>query len=291
MIGPALALAAGLAGAALQDAAPPPATNPMDAMPGMAGAPLSPPMPASPAASPAPAWNGLYEADGVYGASNMAMARQMMRQDMGGQILSGGSLDLLEYQAGAGGGYRWEGETWVGGALNQFVLRTEGEGGGREGLQTAEVDGYLSHALGPYTDLEFGLRQDVAPIGRSSLALQAQTLAPYGVALTGGLYISTLGEALGRIEASAAWFVTQRLELRPRVELNFAAQDTPATLTGRGLSDAELGLRMLYDIRRSFAPYVGVSWDRRVGVTATYWRARGWSPNETTLVTGLAAFF
>jgi copper resistance protein B len=240
---------------------------------------------------PPPVWSGVYEADATQGDAVMAAAREMMRQEMGGQILSGGALDLAEYQAGSGGGYRWEGEAWVGGDLDRFVLHSEGEGASRFGLQTGEVDGFYSRAIGPYADLQLGVRQDLAPVGRTSLAAQIETLAPYGVALTGGIYISTLGEVLGRLEASTAWFVTQRLELRPRVELNFAAQNSPATLTGRGLSDAELGLRLLYDIRRAFAPYVGVSWDRRVGAAAADWRARGWSPNETTIVTGLAAFF
>ncbi len=303
MIAAALALAAGLSGANLDAPEAPGGTPGMRGASGTAPAsapsvrgptPEWAPAPAPalvPAPAPAPVWSGVYEADETYGAASMAMARTMMRQDMGGQILSGGSIDLLEYQAGAGGGYRWEGETWIGGDLDRFVLHTEGEGASGEGLQTGELDGFFSRAVGPYADLQLGLRQDLAPVGRSSLAAQIQTLTPYGVDLTGGLYVSTLGEALARVEASTAWFVTRRLELRPRVELNFAAQSTPATLTGRGLSDAELGLRLLYDIQRSFAPYVGVSWDRRVGVTATYWRARGWSPSEARFVTGLAAFF
>jgi copper resistance protein B len=79
--------------------------------------------------------------------------------------------------------------------------------------------------------------------------------------------------------------------LQPRAELNFAAQDTPETLTGSGLSNAELGLRLRYEIRREFAPYVGVSYDRRFGKTADYFRAIGEKPGETSLVIGIRSFF
>src|SRR3546814_14163060 len=57
------------------------------------------------------------------------------------------------------------------------------------------------------------------------------------------------------------------------VELNFAAQDIPQNRIGSGLSTAELGLRLRYEVRREFAPYVGISYDRKVGDTARYARA------------------
>lgn len=79
--------------------------------------------------------------------------------------------------------------------------------------------------------------------------------------------------------------------LQPRAELNFAAQDTPETWTGSGLSNAELGLRLRYEIRWEFAPYIGVSYDRRLGKTADYVRAAGEDPESTTFVVGLRAWF
>ena len=98
-------------------------------------------------------------------------------------------------------------------------------------------------------------------------------------------------ELLARAEGTYDLRLFQRVVLQPRAELNFAAQDTPETRTGSGLSNAELGLRLRYEIRREFAPYIGVSWDRRLGKTADYVRAAGESPHATTFVVVLRTWF
>jgi copper resistance protein B len=79
--------------------------------------------------------------------------------------------------------------------------------------------------------------------------------------------------------------------LQPRAELNFAARNSPETRTGQGLSSAELGLRLRYEIRREFAPYVGVVWERRLGRTADYARQDGEPVEATSFVAGLRAWF
>jgi copper resistance protein B len=79
--------------------------------------------------------------------------------------------------------------------------------------------------------------------------------------------------------------------LQPRAELNFAAQDVPENQIGSGLSNAELGLRLRYEVRREFAPYVGVSWDRRFGDTARFARAEGDKATSTSLVAGIRIWF
>ena len=50
--------------------------------------------------------------------------------------------------------------------------------------------------------------------------------------------------------------------------LNAAVQAVPEIGVGSGLNDIEIGARMRYEIRRKFAPYVGVSLLRRTGATA-----------------------
>ena len=63
--------------------------------------------------------------------------------------------------------------------------------------------------------------------------------------------------------------------LQPRVEFNLSAQDVPLSGLGSGLTHAEAGLRLRYEIKREFAPYVGVSWERQFGDTARFSRATG----------------
>lgn len=107
----------------------------------------------------------------------------------------------------------------------------------------------------------------------------------------GALFLSDKGDLLGRAEGYYDQRVTQRLILQPRVELNFAAQDVPENRIGSGLSNAELGLRLRYEIRREFAPYIGVSWDRRAGDTARFYRAPGEAASPRSLVAGIRMWF
>jgi copper resistance protein B len=50
-------------------------------------------------------------------------------------------------------------------------------------------------------------------------------------------------------------------------------------------------LRLRYEIRREFAPYVGVSYERSFGDTADFVRAHGESAGSTRFIVGLRAWF
>jgi copper resistance protein B len=264
------------------------AQAPADGMPGMV-APAAPPPPDQ--AAPPP-WTGDHAADRYYDPTQMAQARAMAREDMGGMLFSKVMLNLAEYQTGsAGDGYRWDGRAWFGGDIHRLVLRSEGEGALQGGLETGEVQALYSHAMDRYLDLQAGVRQDFSPHGRTYLAVGAQSLAPYWFDVEGSLYLSTHGELLARAEGTYDLLLLPRVVLQPRVELNFAARDTAETRTGAGLSNAEVGLRLRYEIRHELAPYIGVSWDKRFGRTASYWSAAGDNPEATTFVVGLRAWF
>jgi copper resistance protein B len=250
--------------------------------------PSEPEIPRSP--PPPPSLD--HAADRFYDPAAMAAARDQLRKEHGGSTVSMVMANLAEYQsAPGGGGYRWDGEAWIGGDINRFVAKSEGDGSRRDGLGAAEAQGLFSHAISPYFDLQAGVRQDFAPHARTYATVGFQGLAPYWFDVSGAVFLSTKGEVLARVESTYDLRLTQRLILQPRAELNFAAQNTVETQTGSGLSNAELGLRLRYEIRREFAPYIGVSWDRKVGKTADYARARGEDIGGATFVAGIRAWF
>ena len=234
---------------------------------------------------------GDYAADRYFDPKVMAHAREMMREEMGEMRFSKVMLNLAEYLPDSrGDGYRWAGQAWYGGDIHRFVLRSEGEGGS-DGVETVDVQALYSRAISRYIDLQFGLRQDIEPKGRTYASVGAQMLAPFWVDLEGALFLSTHGELLARVEGSYDIRLLQRLVLQPRAELNLAAQNTAVTRTGSGLSSAEAGLRLRYEIRREFSPYIGLSWEKRFGATADYRKADGESTHSTTFVAGLRAWF
>jgi copper resistance protein B len=272
----------------------------MQGMPGMSGMPGMAMEGTQQTGTALPAGNGPpppiptdHAADQVYGADAMAMGRHHLQEHHGSQNFSQVMLNLAEYQFRNGrDGYRWDGQAWFGGDINRLFIKSEGEGAFRKGVDSAEVQALYSRTIGPYLNLQGGVRQDLGPRPRRTYAtVGLEGLAPGNFEVEGVLFLSNKGELLGRVEGYYDQRVTQRLILQPRAELNFAAQNIAANRIGAGLSNAELGLRLRYEIRREFAPYIGVSWDRRLGDTARFVRADGESASSRSLVAGVRVWF
>ena len=240
--------------------------------------------------APAPAVITDNVADQVFGSGRMQRARGILADEHGGSRVSKLQADLLEW-APNGDRYSWEVEGWYGGDINRFVFKTEGEGQSREGVEAAEVQFLYSRAVARYTDVQAGIRYDLEPRSRAYATLAVDAMFPYWFEAEGSLFLSEKGDLLARVEGSYDFRLTQRRILQPRAELEFAAQDIPESQIGSGLSTGELGVRLRYEIRREFAPYIGVSYERAFGDTADFVRAHGEDAESTRFVVGLRAWF
>lgn len=242
--------------------------------------------------SPAPPPPGDFAADHFFAPTAMAAARSQLREEHGGERVSSALLRIAEYQGGNDEArYRWDAEAWMGGDVNRLVLKSEGEGAGSGPPEAAELQALFSRAVGVYTDLQFGVRHDFEPSRRSYLAASVQTIFPYWLEVEGSAFLSDAGELLGRVEGSYDARITNRWILQPRIELTAAAKDSPELRFGSGLTIAEFGLRLRYEIRREFAPYVGVSYEKRFAGTARYARASGEEDETMNFVLGVRTFF
>ena len=252
-------------------------------------------MPAPPVAPPPPgaASGPAHAADAVYGAGAMAEAREGMRREHGEMRTYRILLDRLEVQAqDARDGYAWDAEAWYGGDRDRVWLKSEGEGRFGEAPEDAEVQLLWSRALDPWFNLQAGIRHDLRPDPeRTHLVLGIEGLAPYWFEVDGALFLSTKGEVTARLEAEYDQRITERLILQPRLELDLSAQHVPELGIGAGLSSAEAGLRLRYEIVPEFAPYVGVSYRRAFGRTADVSRAAGEDVGGFGLLLGIRAWF
>jgi len=275
------------------DAAPDPhAGHDMAAMADLGGDPVGTDLP--PGDKPAPAPSRDHLADRVWGAEAMAAARaNHLTREHGGTTFHQLLLDLAEVQLRRGrDGYRWEGQAWVGGDLHRLWLKSEGEGDVGGALGTAEVQALYSRALDPYWNLQAGIRHDIRPDPSQTYAtLGVEGLAPGWFEVGAALFLSTKGDLLGRVEGYYDQRITNYVVLQPRIEANLSAQDMRNVGIGSGLSDVEAGLRLRYEGRREFAPYLGVAWERQVGDTARYSRARGHDTGGVSVVAGIRAWF
>src|SRR3546814_13128123 len=113
-------------------------------------------------------------------------------REQGGRTVYQVMFNLAEYQARAGrDGYRWDGEAFVGGDINRFWLKSEGEGAFGDRLESAEVQALYSRAIGPYFDLQAGVRQDFGQgPNRSYATVGFEGTAPYLFEVEGGLFMT-----------------------------------------------------------------------------------------------------
>lgn len=245
--------------------------------------------------TPAAALSGpTYAADRYFDPTAMAAARAAMLAENGDVRLSAVLVDRLE--AGFGDGersYLWDTQGWTGGDINRFWWKSEGQGDFNGKLEDAEVQALYSRAIRPFWDVQAGVRQTFRPDLKDTtdLVLGVQGLAPYWFEVDAAAFLSTEGDLSARVEVEYDQRITQKWILQPRAEITLAASDVPEIEVGSGLSTLELGLRLRYEIRREFAPYVGVEWNRRFGDTRDLVEARGGEAEDVRAVIGLKSWF
>lgn len=201
-------------------------------------------------------------------------------------------INQLEWQGGGGdGALKWDIKGWVGGDIDRLWLRSEGErSAGR--TENAEVQALWGHAISPWWDWVGGVRQDFKPgDGQTWAAFGAQGMALYNLEVEATLFVGEAGRTAARLEGDYDILLTNRLILQPTAEFNFYGRNDPQRDIGSGLSDSELGLRLRYEVRREFAPYVGVTWNRSYGQTAQYARDEGEDTSQVRWVVGVRLWF
>jgi copper resistance protein B len=205
------------------------------------------------------------------------------------QILTFIQAERLEGRASAGEkGYLLDLQGWVGTDSSKFWGKVEGHGVVDGKVEEVELQALYSHMISPFFDLQVGVRQDVTlDASRAHAVVGVQGLAPYWFEVDAAAFVSQYGDVTARLEAEYELLFTQRLVLQPRVELNAAFQEVEALRLGSGLSSVEAGVSLRYELRREFAPYVGVSWRQSLGGTANFARAAGERSAGTSFLAGV----
>jgi copper resistance protein B len=212
-----------------------------------------------------------------------------MHEPLIGHVL----FDQLEYRVQDGEDIAaWDGQAWYGGDYNKIWFKTLGEVSGGDEVEQAEVQLLYSRLIGYYWDFQGGVRYDFSPDpSRVYGVIGLQGLAPGYFELDLQGFVSEEGDVSARLEAEYDLLITQRLVLQPKAEVNVAVQRVPELGIGRGINDVELGLRLRYEFVREFAPYIGVSWERRLGETADFAREEGEDIDNLAFVAGVRFWY
>jgi copper resistance protein B len=200
-------------------------------------------------------------------------------------------LDQLEWQSVEGGSLNVDSKAWVGGDRDRLWFRFEGEAADGE-TGHAEAHVLFGRHASRWWDVVGGVRQDVgAGPSRTWLAFGVQGLAPYWFDVEATAYIGESGRSHLRIETEYELLLTNRLIVQPLVEVEIYGKSDPEREIGAGLSSAEAGLRLRYEVRREFAPYLGITWKRTFFGTADSARASGEGTRTASFTTGVRVWF
>jgi len=211
-------------------------------------------------------------------------------------------IDVLEYRPSTGGNqgyddYRWDVEGWYGGDYNRLWFKSEGQ---RDTAFKADYDVDFQLLYGRFIqkhyDLQMGSRVETQSfkgrnVTRGLGVIGIEGLVPYNYEFESALFIDQTGALSGRLSFTKDLLLTQRLIFQSRFETNAAVQRVERFTTGSGFNNLEFGVRLRYEIRREFAPYVGISLDRSFGETATLVRQDGGDSTQVRFVVGVRAWF
>lgn len=179
----------------------------------------------------------------------------------------------------------WEFDAWVGKDLNKFWIKVTGESLDGD-VESNEVDLLYSRAISPFWDVQMGIRHEFKPEPTADwIGIGFMGLAPYLFEIDANIFINEDSVVNARIDAEYEYMFTQKLVLVPNLELSLFSEDDNARGIVSGLSSAELGFRLHYEIKREFSPYIGINFEKKYGNETVE------ESNETQFLTGLSFWF
>lgn len=193
--------------------------------------------------------------------------------------------------------YWWDMEGWYGGDYDRLWFKSEGQ---QDSAFKADYDIDFQLLYGrfiqKYYDFQIGGRVESqtfkdASVIRGLVTIGIEGLVPYDYDLEALAFIAQNGAVSTRITMSKDLLLTQQLIAQLRLEANAAIQRVPSFTVGSGFNELEVGFRIRYEFWREFAPYVGISYGKSFGETASLVREQGGNPEQLRFVTGVRLWF
>lgn len=196
-------------------------------------------------------------------------------------------FDRLEWHPGETPRAELENTTWIGGDIARLWLRVNGAlEDGR--LEDARLEVLYGRSVSRWWDIVAGVRQDFRPgdpLTWAAVGIQGLAVYFFEVQVTG--YVGSGGRTALELEAEHDLLLTNRLILQSTADAALHGKRDEVRGIGTGLSSVEAGLQLRYEVRREFAPYVGVTWERAMGSTARIARENGENVGDARMAVGL----
>ena len=176
----------------------------------------------------------------------------------------------------------WELDAWIGKDLDKLWIKSAGETVDGE-TESNEIEVLYSKAISPFWDLQMGLRHEFRPKPATDwLGVGFMGIAPYLLEVDTSLFVNEDSQINARLDIDYEYMFSQKLVLISNLELSLYSEDDIARGIVSGLSSAELGFRLHYELKREFSPYIGVNFENKYGNSVVE------ESSETQLVLGLS---
>ena len=182
-------------------------------------------------------------------------------QEMDNQVFHWSQLDVDAVRFDGASAGRWDAAGWIGTDFDRVWWSSEGSANSNA-VGSAEVMALYGRYVRRFWDLVIGYRQDIEPTPQGYLAFGIAGLAPYWFEVEALGFVSHRGEPSLRLAAESDLLLTQRTILTLMAETNWLLTDDERLGLDAGIADLEARVRVRFEIRRKFAPYVDVMWIR-----------------------------
>ncbi len=157
----------------------------------------------------------------------------------------------------------WDVNAWIGKDLDKLWLKLQGEQ--LDGVvESQNLDILYNTAISAFWDLQIGVRAELTPEPTQYwLGAGFMGIAPYQIEMDINAFANENGLIHFSLNAEYEYMFSQRLILVPEVGFSIFSDDDIARGIESGLANIELGLRLSYEIKREFAPYIGVNFEAK----------------------------
>ncbi|WP_291354292.1 MULTISPECIES: copper resistance protein B [unclassified Acinetobacter] len=175
-------------------------------------------------------------------------------------------------------------ETRIGTDENKIFIKVHADDAESE---QAEYDAKVlySRNVADFWDVQAGLRyrndqnREVDP-DQVDAVIGVHGLAPYFFETNAYLYVGQDNQTSLSLETERDVLLTQKLIVKPYLDLNVVLSDDSSYAQKSGLSTAQLGLETRYEINKKVMPFVDVAYSYNKGNEETAWQQQSSSENE-----------
>ena len=217
--------------------------------------------------------------------SNNVTAHKQHIKEHGGQVYQQTTFESKWLRNEDGEGIlKSEFETRIGTDENKVFIKIHAD---QAESQQAEYDAKLlySRMLSDFWDVQAGLRYlnnqnrevDQEQVGA---VIGIHGLAPYFFETDAYLYLGQDNQMSLSLETERDLLLTQKLILKPYLDLNIIFNDDSNYAKKSSLSTTQLGLETRYEINKKVMPFVDVAYGYNKGSEETAWQQHSSSKNE-----------